>query len=189
MLFQNARLILPDRIQPGALRIHDGKITGMGPLTAEPGEETRDLQGQYLAPGFIDMHIHGALRRDTMEATSEAFDAITRHHACGGTTALSLTTVVATAGDITRVLDAVEEYRKREPVGARVLGVHIEGPYFSPGRPGAHWPHLIRNPDPAEYGAWLGRGDLVRQMTVAPELPGALPLITALAERRGRCHS
>ncbi len=183
MLFTNARLILPDRIQPGALRIEDGKITGLGPLTPAHGEEVSNLGGAYLAPGFIDMHIHGALRRDTMEATPEAFDAITQHHARGGTTALSLTTVVATAEDIARVLDAVEAYRKREPSGARVLGVHVEGPYFSPAKPGAHWPHLIRNPDPAEYTAWLDRGDLVRQMTVAPELPGALPLITALAER------
>src|SRR5215204_4318345 len=159
MLFQNARLILPDRIQPGAARIAGGKISGLGPLTAEAGEDVRDLQGSYLAPGFIDLHIHGALRRDTMEATPDAFDAITRHQARGGTTALCLTTVVATADEITRVLDAIDDYRQRQPVGARVLGAHIEGPYFSPGRPGAHWPHLIRNPDPQEYTRWLGRGD------------------------------
>src|SRR5689334_20168479 len=104
MLFTNARLILPDRISPGALRFADGKIAGLGPLTPSPGEEVTNLGGAYLAPGFIDMHIHGALRRDTMEATPEAFDAITQHHARGGTTALSLTTVVATADEIARVL-------------------------------------------------------------------------------------
>lgn len=183
MLFTNARLILPDRIQPGAVRIADGKIAGLGPLTPSPAEEVINLGGAYLAPGFIDMHIHGALRRDTMEATPEAFDAITQHHSRGGTTSLSLTIVVATAEDIARVLDAIDAYRKREPSGARVLGAHIEGPYFSSAKPGAHWPHLIRNPDQTEYMPWLGRGDLVRQMTVAPELPGALSLITALTER------
>jgi N-acetylglucosamine-6-phosphate deacetylase len=183
MLFQNARILLPDRIQPGALRIVDGRISALGPVIATPNEEVVDLGGRYLAPGFIDLHIHGAVRRDTMEATPEAFDIITKHHARGGTTSLALTTVVATSEDIVRVLDAVEAYRQQEPVGARVLGVHIEGPYFSPSKPGAHWPQLIRNPDPDEYLAWIDRTSLITQMTVAPELPGALPLITALSER------
>ncbi len=183
MLFQNARLILPDRILPGSLRVKDGKIAALGKVIPEPGEPTTDLAGLYLSPGFIDIHIHGAMRRDTMEADAGAYDAITRHHATGGTTSLTLTTVVATAPDIHRVLDAVEAYRLRPPVGSRVLGVHVEGPYFSPAKPGAHWPHLIRNPEPAEYLPWIDRKSLVTQMTVAPELPGALSLIAALAER------
>lgn len=183
MLFQNARLILPDRILPGSLRIKDGKIAGIGRVLPELGETIVDLGGLYLSAGFIDIHIHGAMRRDTMEASADAYDAITAHHAKGGTTSLTLTTVVATAEDLHRVLDAAEEYRKRKPVGARVLGVHLEGPYFSPAKPGAHWPHLIRNPDPAEYLPLIDRKSLVTQMTVAPELPGALSLISALAER------
>jgi N-acetylglucosamine-6-phosphate deacetylase len=182
MLFRNARLILPDRIQRGALRVREGRIAEIGSLAAAPGEEIFNCKGCYLSPGFIDLHIHGAQRRDTMEATPEAFDAITRHHAKGGTTALCLTTVVATAEQIQRVLDAVDEYQKLPPKGARVLGVHVEGPYFSTGRPGAHWPQLIRNPDPKEYFPWLESG-IVRQMTVAPELPGALELIEELSKR------
>ena len=183
MLFQNARLILPDRIQTGALRIKDAKIAGLGNLSPEPGEPTTDLGGRYLAPGFIDIHVHGAVRRDTMEAAPRAFDAITSHHASRGTTALTLTTVVATSADLHRVLDAADSYQQRPPTGAEVLGVHLEGPYFSPAKPGAHQPHLIRNPDPAEYLPLIDRKGLVTQMTVAPELPGALPLINALAER------
>jgi N-acetylglucosamine-6-phosphate deacetylase len=183
MLFQNARLVLPDRILPGALRILDGRISALGPVVATPNEEVVDLHGRYLAPGFIDLHIHGAMRRDTMEASSEAWDVITQHHARGGTTSLALTTVVATSEDIVRVLDTAESYPKREPAGARVLGIHIEGPYFSPTKPGAHWPHLIREPKPEEYLPWLDRSSLITQMTVAPELRGALPLIAALSER------
>jgi N-acetylglucosamine-6-phosphate deacetylase len=183
MLFQNARLILPGRIELGSLRVRDGIIAAIGQLASEPGEEIIDGTGRYLSPGFIDMHIHGALRRDTMEAIPSAFDAITSHHARGGTTALALTTVVAPSADIIQVIEAVRDYRTRPPVGAQVLGVHIEGPYFSTGRPGAHWPHLIRHPDPAEYQVWLEYAGLVTQMTVAPELPGALPLIDALTAR------
>lgn len=183
MLFQNAQLILSDRIEAGSLRVEDGQIRALGGLFPEPGEEVIECGGCYLSPGFIDLHIHGALRRDTMEASPDAFDVITRHHARGGTTALALTTVVATTEDILRVLSAVKTYRERPPVGARVLGVHIEGPYFSPGRPGAHWPHLIRNPNPTEYSHWLELADVITQITVAPELPGALPLIEAATAR------
>jgi len=181
MLYQNARLVLTDRIFSGSLRTADGKITSLGRFQPVPGEEVYDCAGRYLAPGFIDLHIHGALRRDTMEATSEAFDTITRHHARGGTTALALTTVVATSEDIVRVLEKAESYRSRPQVGARLLGIHVEGPYFSTGRPGAHWPHLIRNPDPREYSAWLEHASAITQMTVAPELPGAPELIAELS--------
>src|SRR6187401_2064928 len=124
MHFQNARLVLPDHILPGALRIFDGRSSALGSIVATPNEEVFDLHGRCLAPGFIDLHIHGAMRRDTMEANSEAFDIITQHHARGGTTCLALTTVDATSEDIVRVLVAVETYRKRAPIGARVLGVH-----------------------------------------------------------------
>lgn len=180
MLYHNAQLILPDRIATGSLRVRSGTIESVGALERLPGEETFDCRGHFLAPGFIDMHIHGAMQRDTMEATEDAYDVITRHHARGGTTALALTTVVATSEDILKVLRFAREYRTRRPAGSRLLGIHVEGPYFSPGRPGAHWPHLIRNPDPSEYRQWLDFADVMTQMTIAPELPGALPLIGEL---------
>jgi N-acetylglucosamine-6-phosphate deacetylase len=185
MLFLNARLILSDRVIPqGSLRIANGKIVAVATenLTGEPGEEIVDLAGKFLAPGFIDLHIHGAVHRDSMEADPAAYDAICRHHASGGTTALALTTVTATSESILATLEGVRSYRERTPVGARVLGVHIEGPYFSLEKPGAHQVALIRHPNPAEYEKWLAYGDCVTQMTFAPELPGSLDLIGALLE-------
>src|SRR4051812_36289586 len=175
MLFRHAHVILPDRIVPrGSLRTRNGSIA----LVAEhdiaplPDEETFDVGGHFLAPGFIDLHIHGALHRDAMEAEPDAFRTICRHHASGGTTALALTTVTATSERIISTLHAVRRFREEEPVGAQVLGVHIEGPYFSPEKPGAHRIELIRNPQPAEYERWLGFADSITQMTLAPELPG-----------------
>src|SRR4051812_45327042 len=109
MLFRNARLLLPDRIQPlSELRVTAGRITelGHGPLTPVPGEEIIDLEHQFLAPGFIDLHIHGALQRDTMEASAEAFQTICRHHARGGTTSLALTTITAPLEPIVAVLES-----------------------------------------------------------------------------------
>lgn len=182
MLFRNARLIFQDRIQPGgSLRINNGQITALGAhLAPEPGEAAMDLGGKFLAPGFIDMHIHGALRRDAMEATRDAFETICRYHAKGGTTALALTTVTAPAEAVNAVLEAASTLDPNATGGARLLGIHIEGPYFSTEKPGAHSPALIRHPKPEEYEPWLRHKDRITQMTLAPELPGALELIEAL---------
>ena len=100
MLFTNGRLVFPDRVADGlSLRAADGKITEIATeITPERGEEVVDLEGNFLAPGFIDLHVHGALGRDTMEGTTEAFRAICDYHAGGGTTSLCLTTVTAPLG-------------------------------------------------------------------------------------------
>src|SRR5687767_6658889 len=113
MILSNARLVLPDRLLAGHVRVQEGKISAISEqaIPAAPDETVIDLTGQFLAPGFIDMHIHGARHRDTMEATPEAFDTICEHHARGGTTALALTTVTATNQDILTVLRAAQDYR------------------------------------------------------------------------------
>lgn len=183
MLYQNARLILPDRILQGSLRFEEGKIVALGDaVTPQDGEQTVDLGGQFLAPGFIDLHIHGALEHHSMEADPEVFGKICRFHASGGTTALALTTITATQENILRVLDAVHAFTQQPSPGAAVLGVHIEGPYFSPEKPGAHELALIRHPRREEWSEWLAHPAPITQITIAPELPGALELITALSE-------
>ena len=102
MIFSNARLILPDGIREGLeLAVAKGKIVEIRERSAA---EAIDLEGNYLAPGFIDLHIHGAVGRDTMEATPEAFQAICDYHASGGTTSLLLTTVTAPMAEIIKVL-------------------------------------------------------------------------------------
>ncbi|RFC42228.1 MAG: N-acetylglucosamine-6-phosphate deacetylase [Verrucomicrobia bacterium] len=182
MLFRNARLLLPAGILSGAsLRVRDGRIAALGNhLVPEPNEAALDLGGKFLSPGFIDMHIHGALHRDSMEATPEAFSAICQFHATGGTTALALTTVTAPTEAITAVLEAAGKIDPNATGGARLLGIHIEGPYFSKEKPGAHPLELIREPQPEEYNSWLKYSKRITQMTLAPELPGALALIGAL---------
>jgi len=186
MILAGAHIILADRIlRAGQLRIEEGVIAEVSalPITRRGNEETKDLAGLYVAPGFIDLHIHGALGRDTMEASAEAFDTICRHHATGGTTALCLTTIAAPLDQILSVIAAARQYCQAAPHCARVLGVHIEGPYFSPEKRGAHLPSMLRNPDPAEWRQLLEHADMITQMTLAPELPGALPLIEALVQR------
>ena len=185
LLFKNARLVFPDRIEPcGDLRVVEGRIAAIAPsLMPEPGDMVQELGGRYIAPGFIDIHLHGALGRDAMEATPDAFETICRYHASGGTTALALATVAAPTEAIVRVLRAADAYQRETHEGAQLLGIHVEGPYFSREKQGAHLPEWIRNPTPADYAPLLEWAGAMTQMTLAPELPGALELIEALRAR------
>src|SRR6201993_2192325 len=116
MIFTNARLIFPDGIRDGfEVVAKDGKIAAIRPSTPRlrrtdgqgPGETVIDLNGNYLAPGFVDLHVHGGRGRDTMEGSAEAFRAICDYHASGGTTSLLLTTASAPLAAIVNVLDVV----------------------------------------------------------------------------------
>jgi N-acetylglucosamine-6-phosphate deacetylase len=175
MIFSNARLILPDGIHDGLELVVEGdKIAEVRERSAT---DSIDLAGNYLAPGFIDLHIHGALGRDTMEASTESFRAICDYHASGGTTSLLLTTVTAPIADIVRVLRAV-----RESSGAirQIAGVHVEGPFISRARPGAQRAEFILDPDAGSVQELLNYADVIKLVTLAPELPGALQLIDRL---------
>jgi N-acetylglucosamine-6-phosphate deacetylase len=140
-----------------------------------------DLAGNYLAPGFIDLHIHGALGRDTMEARPEAFQTICDYHASGGTTSLLLTTVTAPTEEILTVLRAVRESQRAV---SQIAGVHVEGPFISKARAGAQRAEFIRDPNPATLDQLLAFADVIKVMTLAPELPGALVFIDRLRMQR-----
>jgi N-acetylglucosamine-6-phosphate deacetylase len=178
MIFSNARLILPDGICDGLeVVVADGKIAE---VRTRSNVETIDLEGNYLAPGFIDLHIHGARGRDTMEASPEAFRTICDYHATGGTTSLLLTTVTAPIPKIVDVLRAV-----RDAAGPieQIAGVHIEGPFISKAQRGAQRVEFIRDPDGESLDQLLEFADVIKRITLAPELPGALDLIDRLRER------
>lgn len=176
MIFSNARLILPDGIRDGLeLVVENGKIAEIREQSLLA--EAVDLRGNYLAPGFVDLHIHGARGRDTMEAEPEAFRAICDYHATGGTTSLLLTTVTAPVSDIVRVLKAVRGARSDLP---QIAGVHVEGPFISKTRAGAQRAEFIRDPETHLMDQLMPFADIIKIMTVAPELPGALALIDRL---------
>jgi N-acetylglucosamine-6-phosphate deacetylase len=175
MIFANSRLILPAGVYDGLeLVVADGKIAE---IRERSSSAAIDLGGNYLAPGFIDLHIHGALGRDTMEASAEAFRTICDYHASGGTTSLLLTTVTAPISEIAEVLAAV-----RAAAGAikQIAGVHLEGPFISKARAGAQRAEFIRDPNPDLLDQLLVFAEVIKIMTLAPELPGALALIDRL---------
>ena len=187
MIFKNAILVLPDRMETGRnVIVENGRIAHISEKDERhwKGHEVVDLDGNFLAPGFIDLHLHGAMGRDTMEADAGAFEAICNYHAAGGTTSLLLTTVTAPTEEIISVLRAVEQMDGSTfAKGAQILGVHVEGPYISKEKPGAQTPRFIRNPQAAETAEILAHSGVIKRMTLAPELPGALELIDELRAR------
>jgi N-acetylglucosamine-6-phosphate deacetylase len=176
MIFHNARLIFADGIRDGLeLVVQKRKITEVRQQTRQHGKDIVDLGGNYLAPGFVDLHVHGALGRDTMEASAGAFQVICDYHASGGTTSVLLTTAAAPVDSIVDVLNAVRDcHQRRAP---RVAGVHVEGPFISKIKRGAQRAEFIQDPSQAAVQRLLERADVIRRVTIAPELPGALDAI------------
>ncbi len=179
MLFQNGRLVFPDRVAEGfSLRAAEGRIVALGPeMTPQPGEEVIDLAGNFLAPGFIDLHVHGAVGRDTMEGTTDAFRAICDYHASGGTTSLCLTTVTAPLAKIVEVVRAIGAAMPEIP---QLRGAHVEGPFISREKKGAQAAEFIVAPTEERVRQLLQNPAAIARVTLAPELPGALDLISRL---------
>lgn len=179
MIFRHGRLVFPDRVADDwSLRVCDGKIAGFGErIEPQPNEEVLDLDGNFLAPGFIDLHVHGAVGRDTMEGTTEAFRAICDYHAGGGTTSLCLTTVTAPLDEIVRVLRAIGDAVGEIP---QLRGAHVEGPFISREQAGAQAKEFIIPPRDEFVRHLLEGEDAIRRVTLAPEIPDALPLISRL---------
>jgi N-acetylglucosamine-6-phosphate deacetylase len=181
MIFRNGRLIFSDGIREGLeLVVREGKISDVRDRGAV-ADEVVDLRGNYLAPGFIDLHLHGAMGRDTMEATAEAFQSICEYHASGGTTSLLLTTTTAPITEITKVLQAVRTFES-----AQVIGVHVEGPFISKAKAGAQREEFIIEPAIQAIDALLEFSDVIKIVTLAPEIRGALELIDRLGEKNIR---
>ena len=161
----------------GALTLIDGRITG---LRGDPVDDDawRARAEPLLLPGFIDLHVHGGGGADTMQAGT-AIDTIARTHARHGTTSMLATTMTAPRGEIEAALRAVAgACRTRSDGAARVLGVHLEGPYISPDKLGAQ-PAFAVTPAAAEILALHALAP-IRVVTLAPELAGALETIAAL---------
>lgn len=166
----------------GALTIDDGKIVELMP---SPHSADFDASGCLILPGFVDLHIHGGGGADFMDGTPDAVRQVCRTHARFGTTSLLATTMTAsravTDAAIAAVRQVVESGQNDDE--ARIVGIHLEGPYINVGKRGAQPEEFVRPPDVAEFMHWLERGGgLVKQITLAPEIAGAEELIKAARE-------
>jgi len=187
IIITNGKIVAPRGVlENHCVVIENDTIKQITPAAQTPRPDDAqviDAGGAFVAPGFVDIHVHGAVGRDTMEGSVEALAQITKFHATGGTTAMTPSIIGDTRERMNMVLDAIQEAMNQNVGGARILGAHLEGPYVNRKMAGALPEQFIRDPDPAEYTPWLDREGLVTHMTLAPELPGALELIDALMER------
>jgi N-acetylglucosamine-6-phosphate deacetylase len=181
----NGRVITSARVIPvGTVVVEHGKIVAIAEGDLEvAGAEVIDAGGQYIAPGFIDIHVHGGGGYDFMDETEEAFIKIAETHAMYGTTSMVPTTMSATREAMVKAMEVFERVRSLPINGSRLLGVHIEGPYFAMNQRGAQDPKHIRNPVPEEYNEILDHYKGLVRWSIAPELPGALEMGRALRKK------
>ncbi|WP_247237340.1 N-acetylglucosamine-6-phosphate deacetylase [Telluribacter sp. SYSU D00476] len=172
----NGTLLTPYRtIRGGTVVVTDGTITDISDRDIDIPEAIEiDAAGKYVAPGFIDIHIHGGGGYDFMDGSEEAFLKIAELHAQYGTTAMVPTTLTSEKEDLLRTLDIFEQAKKANTAGAQLLGMHLEGPYFALNQRGAQDPRYIRDPDPAEYREVLSHSSSILRWSAAPERPGAI---------------
>ncbi len=182
----NGKLVLPDRIvENKILIVENGKISAI--LEELPTEATQvyDAENCYVSPGFIDLHTHGGGGFDFMDGTVEAVEGACKLHLFHGTTSIVPTTLTCPNDELLHFFEVYREAKASMSHGPNLLGIHLEGPYFSPAQCGAQDPRYLKAPVREEYLPILEAGgkDIVR-VSVAPELTGAMELGKEL-EKRG----
>jgi N-acetylglucosamine-6-phosphate deacetylase len=172
----NGKIITPQRIiNDGTIIITDDTITEVSTQRIEIDDAVEiDARGNYIAPGFIDIHVHGGGGYDFMDATETAFLKIAELHARYGTTSMLPTTLSSTKEDMLKTLATYDSASKKNVKGSQFLGMHLEGPYFAMNQRGAQDPRFVRDPDPSEYEEILSRSSSVKRWSAAPELKGAI---------------
>jgi len=165
------------------IRTKSGRVAALTPMNGyvPDGSRALDARGDVICAGYIDQHTHGAMGYDTMDANSDAMDAICRHHLAGGVTTFLPTAMTATLAETERVLGFLDGYRPPAPV--EIAGVHMEGPFLSVKNRGAHPEALLRAPDDAWYELIERFSSLIRMITVSPELPGMCDFIRFCRDR------
>ena len=172
-------IVLPDKI------LYGGKLSCKGDRIEkiEIGNYENTEKLPFICPGFVDIHHHGALGHDYMEADEETFRIISGHLASCGVTAGLCTTISALEEDIQNVLEAFRIWQNNadEHAGCRFYGLHLEGPFLAEKSKGAHPLEVLKVPTDG-YQYILDNKDIIRRITLAPELPGMEEMIPALKQ-------
>jgi N-acetylglucosamine-6-phosphate deacetylase len=197
-----SRILTPqEQLADSVILTENGRITAIGhrdEVKIPSGAIDYVAAGMTVVPGFVDVHMHGAGGHDVMEATPAALDCITSTVARYGTTSILATTVTASVAETCRSLQGIAEYIRAHEQGeniepnveqqnpepgtpdfaAEIVGIHLEGPFISKARRGVHPPDAIARPSVEILEKFRAASDgLIRIVTIAPEIPGALDLI------------
>jgi N-acetylglucosamine-6-phosphate deacetylase len=203
-------VVLPDRVlEAGAVLIRAGRILAVGHRDAVNSQASADdvpieYQG-YIAPGYIDLHVHGGGGSDFMDGTEEAFSTVLAAHLRHGTTSIVPTTTVARHEQTLAMLALCREFADRRSSAApltppsprgrggipapRVLGAHLYGPHFRYEARGCHPAELYHEPLAAEEADLLEYADVIATATIAPELPQAERFARACRKRAIRLNA
>jgi len=204
LLLHNARVVIPHAIVPGGLLIRDGRIAQVFTDERIPvglgARESLDMAEAIVAPGLIDIHIHGSAGVDVQNADRDQLRHLSEYLLAEGVTGY-LATLVPTdasgylraAREIGSFIEGQDSNESKSPGAARILGLHFEGPFVSEQRCGALKPEHFRtyDNDPRSLELFFGEGEgsrasFVRAMTLAPEIPGGLDLVREMARRGAR---
>ncbi|WP_295159175.1 N-acetylglucosamine-6-phosphate deacetylase [Selenomonas sp. AE3005] len=173
LAIKNGRFIVPDEQgafvfrTEGVLLCEGEKIKGfVNEQDIPAAAEIIDAQGQYVSPGFINVHIHGCAGADTMDADMDGLERMAKMQARTGVTGFLPTTMTCKWYEVEDALLAVRETMKSRMAGARILGVHMEGPFISPAKKGAQAEENIRQADYEMVKPWA---DIIKIITLAPE--------------------
>ena len=174
-VIQNGILILPDErgrftAQTEHILCYDEQITRIVPAAefrAADVDEVIDAAGAYVAPGFVNVHIHGCDGADTMDEDADALGKIAAFQARTGVTSFLPTTMTCAYDAVERALDRIRRAMTEKPHGARILGSHMEGPFISPAKKGAQDEQYILSPTFARIAPYR---DVIKIITVAPEM-------------------
>ena len=180
----NGKIVLPDAVISGKALAYDtesGKIVGVVD-TVPAGAETIDAEGGYVAPGLVDIHIHGYLGEDTSDAKPEGIKKMAYGVAENGVTAFLPTTMTVSMPEINAALDAVRSLKEESKSwdGAEIIGVHAEGPFINPSKKGAQAESNILPPD-ADFV--IKNADIITSITLAPEMDEGHKCIKTIAEK------
>ena len=192
----NATLVLPDRLVPdGAVDVSGGRIAAAGRADHLPPASGTivDAGGAFVAPGFVDLHVHGGDGADFMDGTLEAFERVIRAHTRHGTTTIVPTSTVARHDQTIAFLEHTRTMQARGAAPgeglARTIGAHFYGPYFAEEKVGCHPREAVRPPTRHEFEQYLDYAGVLLVATCAPELPGAAEFYRAASARGVRLNA
>lgn len=182
LYLKNGKVLLNGEFKKTDVLIEDGKIKSFDADEEDlDSEDTIDLDGLKILPGFIDIHTHGGGGIDSNSATEEEFKKLQEFYASKGVTSFLPTLLTDTEETIVSCLEKINSVMKEDVVGSEILGVHIEGPYLCEEYKGSMPSHLLALPSEKQFMKFKkASGDNIKLMTVSPEVEGAIDFISFL---------
>ena len=177
---KNGKFILPDGILENIALAYEDEIVGFTDSIPE-GAEVIDANGGYVAPGLIDIHIHGYLGEDTSDGNADGIFKMANGVMKNGVTSFCPTTMTVSMDEINKALDVVRSLKEKSKAwqGAEILGVNLEGPFINPNKKGAQAENHIKKPD-AKFV--IDNADIIKLATMAPEMENGLEAIKEICE-------